>query len=167
MERTITLTEDTRSIVKMLANHELALKELYQTYAERVPACKDLWLRLVQDEQRHSDWLESLVSGLGPADPLSSCGWPRRAAIESSLKYIQVQILRARQAEVTPLGALSIAKDLENALIEKEFFKIADGACPEVREVLGRLIAGTKKHGQMVAEALAAARLSARQTERA
>ena len=167
MERTITLTEDTRTIVEMLANHELALKELYQTYAERVPGCKDLWLRLVQDEQCHSDWLESLVSRLGSANPLGSCGWPRRAAIESSLEYIQVQILRARQAEVTPLAALSIAKDLESALLEKEFFKVADGACPEVREVLGRLIAGTKQHGQMVTEALAAAKLSACRTERA
>ncbi len=167
MERSITLTEDTRTIVEMVANHELALKELYQTYAERVPASKALWLRLVQDEQRHSDWLESLVSGLGSANPLGSCGWPRRAAIESSLEYIQVQILRARQTEVTLLTALSIAKDLENALLEKEFLKVADGACPEVREVFGRLVAGTKKHGQMVTEALAAAKLSACQTERA
>jgi rubrerythrin len=159
------LTADTRTIVEMLANHELALKELYQTYAVRVPSLKDLWLRLAQDEQRHSDWLESLVAQAGQVNSLGPCCWPRPAAIESSLKYIQVQILRANQAEVTPLAALSIAKDLENALLEKEFFKIVDGACPEVREVLSRLIAGTEKHWQVVTEALDKAKRGAPQPE--
>ena len=148
------MTENTRTIVEMLANHELALKELYQTYAEKVPSFKDLWLKLAEDEQRHSDWLDSLVSKVASADPQTPCCWPRPAAIESSLTYIQIQILRASQTEVTPLAALSIAKDLENALLEKEFFKIADDACPEVRAVLGRLVAGTRKHWQAVTDAL-------------
>ncbi len=158
-------TENTRTIMEMLANHELALKELYQTYAERVPALKDLWLKLAADEQRHSDWLDAVTSKVGPDKLLAPCRWPRPVAIESSLRYVQVQILRARQAEVTPLAALSIAKDLENALLEKEFFKVAEEVCPEVRVVLGRLVAATQKHWQTVAEALDRAKRGSRQPE--
>ena len=152
------LHNKTRTIVKMLSEHELALKELYQTYAAKIPSLKDFWLRLAADEQRHSDWLGSLVSNSGADDSPDPCCWPRPAAVESSLKYIRAQIVRAKQGEVTLLAALSIAQDLENALLEKEFFRVADGASPEVRAVLGRLIAATERHWQAVVEALNAAK---------
>jgi hypothetical protein len=148
------LTVDPRTIVEMLANHELALKQLYQTYALRFPQFKDLWLKLVADEQHHADWLNSLLAKTGPANPLAPCCWPRPTAIESSLKYIQGEILRARRPEVTSMGALSIARDLESSLLEKEFFKVAQGASPEVREVLGRLVTGTKGHREAIVQAL-------------
>lgn len=150
----ITLTEDMLKIVEMLADHELALRELYQIYGEKVSSLKDLWLRLAEDEQRHADWLNSLASMVASMDPQAHCCWPRPAAIESSLKYIQVQILRARETEVSPLAALSVAKDLEDALLEKEFFKVGANTCPEVRAVLSRLVIGTEKHYQAVVEAL-------------
>jgi len=148
------LTVDPRIIVQMLASHELALKQLYQTYALRFPQFKDFWLKLAADEQHHADWLSSLLTKTGLADPLAPCCWPRPAAIESSLDYIQEQILRASRSEVTVVAALFIAKDLENALLEKKFFKVAEGASPEVRAVLGRLVAETEKHWQAVVEAL-------------
>ena len=148
------MTVDPRTIVEMLANHELALKQLYQTYALRFPQFKDLWLKLVADEQHHADWLCSLLAKTGPANPLAPCCWPRPAAIESSLDYIQVEILRARRPEVTIIGALSIARDLENSLLEKEFFKVAEGSSSEVREVLGRLVMGTEGHRKAIVQAL-------------
>jgi hypothetical protein len=46
--------EDARSVVQILADHELALKELYQTYATVLPSLKDFWLKLAEDEQRHA-----------------------------------------------------------------------------------------------------------------
>ena len=157
-EGVITLTNDTRTIVKMLSDHELALKELYQTYAAKIPSLEDFWLRLAADEQRHSDWLGLLMSKPGVDDSSDPCCWPRPAAVESSLKYIRAQIVRAKQGEVTLLVALSIAKDLESALLEKEFFRVADSASPEARAVLGRLVLATEKHGRAVVKALEAAK---------
>lgn len=151
----------TRTIVKMLSDHELALKELYQTYAAKIPSLKDFWLRLAADEQHHSDWLSSLMPKPGVDDSSDPCCWPRPAAVESSLKYIRALIVRAKQGEVTLLVALSIAKDLESALLEKEFFRAADSACPDVRAVLGRLIAATERHGRAVVKALDAAKRAA------
>ena len=153
--------------VEMLADHELALKQLYEAYSAKFPSKKDFWLKLAADEQRHSDWLESLMSKVDTGVPSASGGWPRPAAIESSLKYIREQTVRAKQGEVTLLGAFSIAKDLENALLEKEFFKVADGASPEVRAVLGRLVAATESHWRAVVEALDAAKSATSASTRA
>lgn len=148
------MSEDTQRTVQLLAEHELALKELYETYAALLPSWKDLWLRLAQDEQHHADWLDSLLAPGGAVDAPESCVWPRRTAIKASLKYVREQILRARQAQVTSLTALSVAKDLESALLEKEFFKVADEARPETRAVLNRLVAATEVHWRTVSEAL-------------
>jgi len=153
--------EDARTVVQLLADHELALKELYQTYAATLPSRQDLWLKLAADEQRHYDWLEALRAGEGDADSLGACRWPRPPAIESSLKYLRGQIVRARQAEVALLVALAVAKDLETALLEKEFFKVAEGASPEVRAVLGRLSAATEQHQRAVVDALNTAKRAA------
>jgi hypothetical protein len=161
------LKEDARGVVQMLADHELALKELYQTYATALPSLKDLWLKLAEDEQRHADWLDSLGSGAGGANGPGPGSWPRPAAIETSLKYVRGQIVRARQAQVTLLIALSVAKDLESALLEKEFFKVAQGASPEVRAVLGRLITATETHWQTVTDALNAAKRTPADAQRA
>jgi len=160
------LKEDARSIVQMLADHELALKELYQTYATALPSLKDLWLKLAEDEQCHADWLDSLGSGAGGANGPGPGGWPHPAAIENSLKYIRGQIVRARQGQVTRLIALSVAKDLESALLENAFFKVAEGASPEVRAVLARLVTGTEKHWQTVTDALNAAKRTPADAER-
>jgi rubrerythrin len=120
------LKQDARNVVQLLMDHELALKELYQAYATALPSLKDLWSKLAADEQRHADWLDSLGPEVGSTPRPGPQGWPRPAAIESSLKYLRAQILRARQAQVTTLTALAVAKDLESALLEKEFFKVAD-----------------------------------------
>ncbi len=159
--------EKNRSVAQMLVDHELALKELYQTYATMLPSRKDLWLKLADDEQRHADWLESLGPEVGSATGPGSGGWPRPAAVESSLKYIRAQILRARQAQVTLLVALAVAKDLESALLEKEFFKVADEASPETRVVLARLITATQKHWQIVTDAFNVAKQTPADTPRA
>jgi hypothetical protein len=152
------LNNGTRTIVKLLSDHELALKELYQAYAAKIPSLKDFWLSLAADEQRHSDWLQSLISPAGTDDPRDRGCWPRSAAVASSLKYIRAQTVRAKQGEITLLVALAIAKDLESALLEKEFFRVADSTSPEVRAVLGRLVAATEKHGRSVMKALDAAK---------
>jgi hypothetical protein len=155
------LNDGPRTIVKMLSDHELALKELYQTYAAKLPSLKDFWLSLAEDEQRHSDWLQSLISHTGTDDSQDLGCWPRSAAVESSLKYIRAQTVRAKQGEITLLVALAIAKDLESALLEKEFFRVADNTSPEVRAVLDRLVAGTERHGRAVTKALDAAKCAA------
>ena len=161
------MNEDTRKTVQLLAEHELALKELYETYATLLPSRKDLWLNLAQDEQRHAHWLDSLLAAAGPADAPGSCLWPRRAAIETSLKYVRGQIVRARQAKVTLVIALSVAKDLESALLEKEFFKVADSTRAETRAVLNRLTAATEIHWRTVSEALDQAKRTPADAQRA
>ncbi|MCU0917416.1 MAG: hypothetical protein MUC88_23050 [Planctomycetes bacterium] len=163
----IQLNNGPRTIVKMLSDHELALKELYLTYAAKIPSLKDFWLGLAEDEQRHSDWLQSLISAAGTDDSQDLGCWPRFAAVESSLKYIRAQTVRAKQGEIPLLVALAIAKDLESALLEKEFFRVADSTSSEVRAVLGKLVAGTETHGRAVAKALDAAKCAAPDPQRA
>jgi hypothetical protein len=152
------LNEETRKTLRLLMEHELALKELYQAYAALFPSRADLWLRLAGDEQHHGDWLHTLLTAAEAAQDQRPCLWPRTAAVEASLRYVRTQIVRAGGAEIPLLTALAVAQDLENALLEKEFFKAAEGVCPEVHKVLDRLVVGTERHWRLVTEALDHAR---------
>ncbi len=125
-----------------------------------LPAMMDLWVKLAVDEQHHAQWLETLALQAAVADPPVPCSWPRQAAVESSLEYISRETLRARQPGLTAVAALSIARDLEDALLEKQFFRAAEGVSPNVKAVFGRLIAATEKHRQVVLEALDKAKAS-------
>ena len=58
------------------------------------------------------------------------------------------------------LQALSIAKDLENALIEDEFSKLSGPVNVEIGSVLEDLAAETDRHRRTLAEALEAERRS-------
>jgi hypothetical protein len=160
MKKTTSVRADARTIIGLLAKNEAALGQLYQAYAVALPAMKDLWVKLTVDEQHHAQWLEALALQAAVADPPVPCCWPRQAAVESSLEYINRETLRARQPGLTAVAALSIAKDLEDALLEKQFFRAAEGVSPNVKAVFGRLIAATEKHRQVVLDALAKAKAS-------
>ncbi len=52
------------------------------------------------------------------------------------------------------LEALSIANDLEEALIEKQFISLNISGPEEVRTVMKGLVADTQRHRKMIAEKL-------------
>ncbi len=143
-----------RETIEMLANHELALGRLYETFARKFDSARDFWLRLAAEEQRHAEWLRTLLTGTARTAWLSHVRLPNRSAVALSLGYLEKQISRAQEGNISLMEALAIARDVENALLEKRFFSAGDEASPEVRSVLRNLAAGAEKHRKAVDEAL-------------
>ena len=69
-----------------------------------------------------------------------------------------MQIARARKGDFSQLAALSISKDLENALLEKQFSKLDYSLPAKVRTILMNIAAETKRHRKVIADALEAER---------
>jgi hypothetical protein len=76
-------------------------------------------------------------------------------AINTSIGYVENQIARAKEENLSLLQALSIAKYLESALLEKQFFKIQESTPKEIRSVMVSLTDETEKHLNTVVELLA------------
>jgi rubrerythrin len=141
-------------ILEMLMRHELALKQLYELFAAMFPNRQDFWQHIAEDEQRHSNWLETLRSEETLEDWYLSDSQLRPQAIQSSISYVEVQIARAREGNFSLLEALSVSKDLESAMLERQFAKISNLVHEKIRSVLLDLAAETERHRRAIVEAL-------------
>ncbi len=150
------MKEQEPGTLQLLIEHELALKQLYEVFAVAFPARRDLWLGIAGDEQDHADWLGALRSKDAPGKQAWFDQRFKPQAIRSSIRYVEQQATKARESRLTQREALSIARDLENALIEKQFSRMSESLPAGVRSVLSEIAAATEGHRQAFSEALAA-----------
>jgi rubrerythrin len=148
------MTGDEPDILEMIIRHELAIKQLYERFAGMFTNRKDFWQRLAEDEQRHADTLGMLRPESNVNKLLLHEGQIKPQAIKLSIAYVESQIERAQKGNINILQALSIAKDVESALLEKQFSKLSDFASKEMRAILVNLANETERHRKAIVEVL-------------
>jgi hypothetical protein len=140
--------EGVSGILDLLVEHEQAIGRLYRVYSEMFPEHQGFWLGLAAEEMMHAariDGLPAASDGERP-DPVRISP----SAVSSSLEYVAK---RVREAETRDLGlvtALSVALDLERAMIERKWFEGLDSDSPAAAGVLSELQADTRRHILMI-----------------
>jgi rubrerythrin len=134
----------------LLREHEKAIGRLYAAYAHRFPRDREFWLGLAREEQQHAQWVESLQARV-EEDP-SSLAVDRfpTGTIELSLAYVNRLTENAGDPHLTRANALSIALDLERALLEHRYFEVFAGNDPQIQRTLQLLRQCTQTHLQKV-----------------
>ncbi len=148
------MKQDEADVPGLLIKHELAIKQLYEIFATSFTNHEDFWRNLAADEQRHANWLEALRSKSAPGQWSLYGSQVKPQAIKTSIGYVESQITRARQGNMSLLQALSVARDLESALLERQFSRFKDSAPKELGAVLVILAAETEKHLRIVVEVM-------------
>ncbi len=135
-----------RDALRMLIDHEVAISDLYTAYAELFSDHGDYWNLLASEERQHADAISGLLEIVdGEVRVVETSGF-KPIAIMTSIDYLRGHTSRARTSPVALPAALSIALDIEKAMIERKFFGIFDTAAPEARAVLKILEEGTHTH---------------------
>lgn len=134
----------------LLKDHEKAIGRLYAAYARRFPADREFWLGLSREEQQHANWVQSLRSRIedDPASLVVS-RFPTKT-IELSLAYVNRLIEASDASSLTRVNALSVALDLERALLEHRYFEVFSSEDPQIRRTLQLLRQSTQTHLQKV-----------------
>lgn len=148
------MTEEKPDILEMLIRHELAIKQLYEMFAGRFPNHQGFWQHIAKDEQRHSHWLKTLRSEESLKNWFLSESRLKPQAIKASISFVEMQITRAQKGKFSLMEAFSVSRDLENALLEKQFLKMSASAPESIRAILKKLVAETEQHLQAIAKAL-------------
>jgi hypothetical protein len=148
------MVENAQEMLGLLVDHELAVKDLYTAYAGVFADVGSFWHALAGDEQSHADRL-----GLLGTDPsldlwLDSEARRKAPAVISSIDYLRAEALRARSGQMALVQALAVAKDVEEALIDRQFLFLDSPGCTAISEVLAELREETEMHRQVVADAL-------------
>ena len=140
------LTETQLKVIKLLAEQEKAISQLYREYARKFPEQKDFWSKIAAEEIEHASWIFKLRSQAEKGSLYFKEGRFKIEAIKTSLEYVKSQITEAQNNKISAKNALSVARDLESGLIEKKFFEVFEPDCREIKQVLLDLAAATREH---------------------
>jgi rubrerythrin len=147
------MTKEQNSI-DMLIRHETAIKQLYELFADVFPEHRAFWQGMVEEEQKHSDSLQGISSKESLKKWFMNDSQFQQLALSGSIEYIERQIERVKKANIGLMEALSIASDLEESLIEKQFIRLNISGPEEIKKVMKGLVADTQRHRKMIAEKL-------------
>jgi len=140
------ITETQLKVIKLLAEHEKAISQLYKEYAQKFPEQKDFWSKIAAEEIEHASWIFKLRSQAKEGSLYFKEGRFKVEAIETSLEYVKSQTVEAQNKKISAKNALSVARDLESGLIEKKFFEVFEPDCREIKQVLLDLAIATREH---------------------
>jgi rubrerythrin len=140
------IAKDPDALLGALAEHERAIARLYQAYSSRFDEYGIFWGDLAQEELKHAACLNKLRTLLKEDPAIVIVERFSVDAIRFSIDYVNELIGRASQPNFELINALSLAKKLEESLLEKNFFEALSGDSQETREALEFLANETERH---------------------
>jgi len=123
-------------VIEVLASHEEAISELYRKYSDKFPDYEQFWLGLAEEEVLHAKWIRELRDDIEEGTVFFNEGRFNIVAIQTSLKFIEKQIVDSESQEMSLIIALSLALDAENALLERKYYEIFEGDSVRLKHVL-------------------------------
>ena len=140
-------TQGQRKLLDMLAKNEEKISALYKIFAEEFPEYRKFWIDLANQEIQHYLWLKGLGDQVADgAIFINENRFPLKA-VELFSSYLEEIIKKTKDGKLSFKNAVSIARDIENALVERDFFKIFSGDSPRLKDILSKLEIETREHG--------------------
>ncbi len=136
--------------LKLLAEHEKAVSQLYLLYAEQFSDYQKFWSDLAEDKQKHAGWITSLNGGIYAGDITFKSDRFNLDNICSAIVYIHVQIDLTHRTEVSLMQAFATAVGIEETSLEKGFFEIFDGDAPQLQRILIEVRLSVADHCQKI-----------------
>lgn len=143
-----------QDIIELLAKNEEKVSELYLLYAEKFKDMYNFWFLLSNEETNHANWLRELKGELLSGALLLDEKKFNPQAITLFGDYLEQRSKGAKEKDLTIKAALSIALDIENALIEKKWFEVMQSDSTAVKNTLIRLKDALSEHKNKISETL-------------
>lgn len=147
--------------IETVARFEEVIGALYSAYAWLFPDYADLWSGLSMAEKGHAKLVRELRdTRLGVSISEGRVNLPIRL-VETSTAMVKQALVNAWAGNVCILDALCTASDIENALIERQFYQTIETDDVEAEKRITNIITGTEAHREAIANCLNAVKLAA------
>lgn len=140
------MQEGEKDVIMKMEMLENVISQLYKKYAERFSQDRQFWAQLSLEEVGHAKWVKELGEQSKKKNLTFDKGRFKVNAIQTTIEYIQKKIKQATSDLITEKEAFYIAWDIENGLLEKEFFKTFESDQLELKKILEKLLRETKDH---------------------
>lgn len=146
------------AVARKLAENETAIAGLYELFARAFDADRALWTGLANEEHQHAAWILSALEAMTPDQRLQLDVQARVPAIDLMIAYVASLADRCRRGELTRITALSLARDLENSLLEGRMLASIATSAGRLAGLQADLIRATTAHRKRIADVLDRAR---------
>lgn len=146
-----------REVLARIRGCELALADLYEAIAARLPAMEGFWRGIAREELGHAAMLGALELLLDRGILFENVGRFDTSMLAAYVRRVRAEI-ESLGTTLTVDRALTIALACESTPLESGFFKVVESDAPEYQMIAGHLDQCTREHVQMVASCLARVR---------
>jgi hypothetical protein len=138
-----------QSIELLIENEELVSK-LYTIYAKKFPEEKEFWLKKAAEEDVHAELLKGVRPIMQETPSFFQKDRFSMEAIELSVAFVKDLIQKSENSSL--INALSMARDIEHSLIERNFFKVMPRDSILLKNAFIKIEQDTKKHREEIQE---------------
>ncbi|MGB3479193.1 MAG: hypothetical protein WBB67_08530 [bacterium] len=133
-------------IMEILINHEEAISRLYEAYAQKFPDHKEFWSTLSWEEKDHAEQIRKLSQIIKKHHARFDLDRFKLNVIKISMDYIAKELVRAEKEDIPLRTALSVALNIENAIVDGEVFESFKGYTAEAKRYIRECAANFAEH---------------------
>lgn len=137
-------------IIELFIRQELLIASLYDKFSSSFLAQKEFWEGMAGEEREHAGWIKHFQDSVAKDKIYFSEGKVRTYTLQSSLDYINGILIEFSTKHFNSAKAVSVALDIERALLEKNVFKCFNGDSDEAKRILEVLITEQERHCQKI-----------------
>jgi hypothetical protein len=141
-------------IIDQMAKNEVKLSQLYAKYGHAFASRKQFWEELAREEVSHGAWISTLRKRVEDGDVMFSRDRFNLVLLNDFHEYVQKEELRINTG-IALIDALKASREIEESMLEKNFFDVFTGDAPELTTLLLALEYSTKNHREIVNKACA------------
>jgi hypothetical protein len=143
-----------QALINRLMENEMAISRLYEQFGKTFSEDEKFWNEISREELLHFNWLKQLGDFVGKEKIGTRPTSLRSQAVSTSITYINSLIETCRKEELPREKAYAAAYDVENSLLEKNFFSVFEFASTPYRKIQSEMTRQTRDHRDRIGEAL-------------
>lgn len=140
-------------LLELLEQLELDMSNLYKLFAVKFPKYADLWASLSQQEIQHAAWVKKLAGMAKEEKAVFDEKVTKTYTVKRVLEMIQDTYAKTQAGKISLMSALSISRDFEQSILEKEFYNYFMGKDAESKLLLNQIRAETLDHQNRIRKA--------------
>jgi len=137
-------------ILEILEEIETSLSKYYDLCALIYPEDSQLWKTLSLDEINHSQFVARMREALMENPELFELGSIKLPVLKTFRQELYNQFSRLKKGEIPRKNTFHIARDLENSLMEHQFYRALEGGDAKFKDLKKRIIQETENHFQKI-----------------
>lgn len=139
-----------KKVLNKLYELETSMAEFYNACYEKWPVY-DVWNELSAQERSHANVIEKIKDFIsGESGYIEINRNFRVAAIDTVKDFVDSNMNRLKKDELSVKKALFISKDIENSILESEFYELIDMDNLEFKRMIESVSEETRNHRKLI-----------------